>query len=125
LFNVGLGGRFGSGRQWQSWITIDDVLRAVQHLFTADVVGAVNLTSPEPVRNAEFTKTLGSVLGRPTMVPVPKFGPSLLLGRDLAEILRSSSLRVVPAHLEASGFEFAHPDLEEALRHVLGRPIAA
>jgi uncharacterized protein (TIGR01777 family) len=125
LFKLGLGGRFGSGRQWQSWITIDDVLRAIQHLFTAGVVGPVNLTAPEPVRNAEFTKTLGTVLGRPTLVPVPKFGPSLVLGRELAGTLLYSSLRVVPKQLEASGFEFAHPELEGALRHVLDKPIAA
>ncbi len=125
LFKLGLGGRFGSGRQWQSWITIDDVVRAIQHLFAADVVGPVNLTSPEPVRNADFAKTLGNVLGRPTLVPVPKFGPSLVLGSELADNLLYSSQRVVPKQLEASGFEFAHPELERALRHVLGKPIAA
>jgi len=125
LFNVGLGGRFGSGRQWQSWITIDDVLRAIQHLFTADVAGPVNLTTPNPVTNEVFTKTLGKVLRRPAVLPIPKFGPSLVLGGELTENLLYSSLRVVPKQLEASGFEFAHSELEGALRHVLDKPIAA
>lgn len=125
LFKIGLGGRFGSGRQWQSWITIDDVVRAIFHLFTADVAGPVNFTSPNPVTNAEFTKTLGKVLGRPTLLPIPKFGPSLVLGGELADDLLYSSQRVAPGQLEASGFEFAHPELEGALRHVLDKPIAA
>jgi uncharacterized protein (TIGR01777 family) len=125
LFKLGLGGRFGSGRQWQSWVTIDDVVRAIQHLLTADVAGPVNFTAPNPVRNADFTKTLGRVLGRPAVLPIPKLGPSLVLGRELAEDLLYSSQRVVPEQLEASGFEFAHPELEDALRHVLGKPLAA
>jgi uncharacterized protein (TIGR01777 family) len=124
LFKIGLGGRFGSGRQWQSWITIDDVVRAISHLFTTDVTGPVNFTAPNPVMNAEFTKTLGKVLGRPAVLPIPKLGPSLVLGRELADNLLYSSQRVVPKQLEASGFEFAHPELEGALRHVLDKPVA-
>lgn len=121
LFKVGLGGTFGSGRQWQSWIDIDDHVAAVEHLLTADVSGAVNLTAPNPVTNATFADVLGSVLRRPTFVPIPSFGPRLLLGRELADALLFTGQRVLPARLEASGFEFAHPDLAGALRHLLHR----
>ena len=125
LFRFGLGGRLGSGRQWLPWIAIDDEVSAVVHLLTADVEGPVNLCSPEPVTNATFTEVLGRVLGRPTVVPVPRFGPRLLLGRQLADELLFWSVRAVPERLAASGFTFAHPDLEDALRTVLGKPAAA
>jgi uncharacterized protein (TIGR01777 family) len=115
LFKLGLGGRFGHGRQWQSWIAIDDEVGAIVHLLTADVAGPVNLTSPHPVTNAEFTKTLGAVLHRPTVVPVPSLGPKLLVGSELAEVLLFESKRVVPRVLEASGFRFRYPTLEGAL----------
>jgi uncharacterized protein (TIGR01777 family) len=119
LFKLGLGGRFGSGRQWQSWIAIDDEVGAMVHLLTADVAGPVNLTSPQPVTNAEFAKSLGTVLHRPTIVPVPSFGPKLLVGSELAEVLLFESKRVVPRVLEASGFRFRYPTLDGALRAVL------
>jgi uncharacterized protein (TIGR01777 family) len=119
LFKLGLGGRFGHGRQWQSWIAIDDEVGAIVHLLTADVAGPVNLTSPQPVTNAEFTKTLGAVLHRPTVVPVPSFGPKLLVGSELAEVLLFESKRVVPRVLEASGFRFRYPTLDAALRAAL------
>jgi uncharacterized protein (TIGR01777 family) len=125
LFRFGLGGRLGSGRQWLPWIAIDDEVSAIVHLLTADVEGPVNLCSPEPVTNATFTEVLGRVLGRPTVLPVPRFGPRLLLGRQLADELLFWSVRAVPQRLSASGFTFAHPDLEDALRTVLGRPAAA
>lgn len=121
LFKVGLGGRFGSGRQWQSWISIDDEVAAISHLLSADVSGPVNLTAPNPVTNAEFTKTLGTVVRRPTLVPIPMFGPKLLFGAELAETLLLSSQRVSPAVLSRSGFEFRHPTLDAALRGVLGK----
>jgi uncharacterized protein (TIGR01777 family) len=121
LFKLGLGGRFGSGRQWQSWITIDDEVAAVEHLLTADVHGPVNLTAPEPVTNATFTATLGRVLHRPAFLRIPSFGPKLLLGSELVETVLLSGQRVLPARLEASGFTFATPQLEGALRAVLGR----
>ena len=119
LFKFGLGGKMGSGRQWLSWISIDDEVGAIRHLITSDVQGPVNLTAPNPVTNAEFTKTLGSVLRRPTFVPVPKFGPKLLLGGELADNLLFSGQRVVPSVLQDDGYEFRHPDLETALRHLL------
>jgi uncharacterized protein (TIGR01777 family) len=125
LFKLGLGGRFGSGRQWQSWIHLDDEVGAIEHLLTADVEGPVNLTSPNPVTNAAFGSTLGRVLHRPAFVPVPKFGPRLLLGSELADSLLFEGQRVVPAILQASGYEFRYPELEGALRAALDRPVAA
>jgi uncharacterized protein (TIGR01777 family) len=121
LFRLGLGGRFGSGRQWMSWISIDDEVRAIEHLLASEVVGPVNLTAPTPVTNAEFTKVLGRVLDKPTVVPVPRFGPSLLVGREAAETLLYTGQRVVPRVLQADGFGFTHPDLEPALRAILDR----
>lgn len=121
LFKLGVGGRMGSGRQWWSWIAIDDWVAAASFLVDADVAGPVNLTGPEPVTNAAFTKALGSVLRRPTLVPVPAFGPRLLLGRALAHELLSSSQRVEPAVLEEAGYQFRHRDVTAALRAVLGR----
>jgi uncharacterized protein (TIGR01777 family) len=122
LFKLGLGGRFGTGRQWQSWITLDDEVRALLYLLSADVGGPVNLTTPTPVTNAEMTKTLGAVLHRPTVLPVPSFGPKLILGPELAAVLLYEGQRVLPRALEAGGFRFTHPELEEALRAVLGHP---
>ena len=122
LFKLGLGGRFGRGQQWQSWIALDDEVSAILHLLTADVTGPVNLTAPQPVRNADFTRTLGAVLHRPTVLPVPAFGPRLLFGRELADVLLFEGQRVLPHALEASGFTFAHPELEGALRALLHEP---
>lgn len=120
LFKFGLGGKMGPGRQWQSWISIDDEIAAITHLLTADTAGAVNLTAPNPVTNAEFTATLGHVLRRPTVLPIPKFGPKLLLGTELAESLLFSGQKVLPAVLEADkGFAFGHRDLASALRALL------
>ena len=119
LFKLGLGGRFGTGRQWQSWIGLDDEVAALIHLLDADVAGPVNLTAPTPVTNLEFTKTLGTVLHRPTLLPVPAFGPKLLLGPELADVLLFEGQRVVPRVLEASGYPFRHPDLEGALRSMI------
>ncbi|QGG95878.1 TIGR01777 family oxidoreductase [Actinomarinicola tropica] len=121
-FKLGVGGRLGSGRQWQSWITLADEVRAICHLLESSVSGAVNLTAPNPVRNSEFTSTLGRVLRRPTLLPIPTFAPSLLYGRELVESLLLVSQRVAPSVLEADGFEFRHRDLEPALRAVLDRP---
>jgi uncharacterized protein (TIGR01777 family) len=121
LFKLALGGRFGKGTQWQSWISIDDEVGAIEHLLTADVEGPVNLTAPQPVTNREFTEVLGRVLKRPAVVPIPSFGPKLLLGGELADALLFTGQRVLPARLTSSGFEFAHPTLEVALRALLGR----
>lgn len=121
LFMLGGGGRVGSGKQYWSWISIDDAVGAVHHaLMTDSLAGPVNVVSPHPVTNAEFTKTLGSVLKRPTIVPVPAFAARLSLG-EMAEALLLASTRVVPTELIRTGYDFRQPTLEEALRHVLGR----
>lgn len=119
LFKFGLGGKMGSGEQWQSWVHIDDEVGAIVHLLTSDLVGPVNVTAPNPVPNSGFTDTLGDVLGRPTILPIPKFGPKLLLGGELADNLLFSGQNVVPAALEADGYTFAHPTLDGALRDLL------
>lgn len=115
-FKLGLGGRFGPGTQWFSWISMEDELRAILHLLENDVVGPVNLVSPNPVTNVEFTKTLGKVLNRPTILPTPLLPLKAVYGSELVETLMLGSLRVVGTKLLESGFEFAHPDLEGALR---------
>jgi uncharacterized protein (TIGR01777 family) len=116
LFKAGLGGKLGSGDQWWSWISMADEVGALAWLLDADVDGPVNLTGPAPVTNAEFTDVLGDVLGRPTFMPIPRFGPKLLLGGELAEELLYTSARVQPSRLEQAGYTFAHPTLEDALR---------
>jgi uncharacterized protein (TIGR01777 family) len=121
LFKLGLGGRMGSGRQWWSWISIEDEVGAIRFLLERDVAGAVNLTAPEPVTNAEFTRTLGRVLHRPTPLPVPMFGPALLLGREGAATMINASQRVHPEKLLAEGYQFRHVHLESALRTATGR----
>jgi uncharacterized protein (TIGR01777 family) len=121
LFRLGLGGRMGSGRQWWSWISLADEVGAIRFLLGGTVQGPVNLTAPAPVTNAEFTKVLARVLGRPALLPVPSFAPKLLRGPELAQELLFASQRVRPAVLEAAGYEFTHPDLEIALRELLGR----
>lgn len=122
LFKFYAGGRMGSGRQWWSWISLADEVRAIRWLLeSSDVDGPVNLTAPGTVTNAEFTRALGRALGRPALVPVPSFGPRLLKGSELANELLFASQRVAPRVLHADGFEFDHADLDVALRAVLGR----
>jgi uncharacterized protein (TIGR01777 family) len=121
LFKLGVGGKFGNGKQWQSWISIDDEIGAIEHLLTANVSGAVNLTAPNPVTNAEFTKVLASVLKRPAIVPVPTFAPKILLGGELADALLFTGQRVIPAALNASGYTFKHNTLESAFRSLLSK----
>lgn len=120
IFRLGLGGRMGNGRQWWPWITLDDEVGAIVHLLTADVEGPVNLVAPGVVTNAEFTRALGRVLRRPTLVPVPIAGPALLFGHELARTLLADSKRANPAKLVASGYEFHHPTVDQALNAVLG-----
>lgn len=120
-FKLGVGGRLGSGRQWWASISIDDWVAAARFLLVHDVAGPVNMAGPEPVRNADFTKALGAVLRRPTLLPTPSFAPKLLLGSELAETLLHASHRVEPAALARAGFTFRHPDVTSALRGVLGR----
>lgn len=120
LFQLGLGGRLGSGRQWMSWISIDDVvdfiLRAIDD---PTYVGAVNVSSPEPVTNAEFTRLLGSLLARPAVIPAPAFALRIAFG-EMADRLLLTSHRMRPAKLLASRFSYAHPTAEGALRSALG-----
>jgi uncharacterized protein (TIGR01777 family) len=121
LFKLGLGGRFGNGHQWQSWISIDDEIRAIVHLLTSEICGAVNLTAPNPVTNSEFAATLAKVLHRPAILPVPTFGPKLLLGREMVDSLLLAGQRVLPTVLQRSGYEFHHATLDAALRDLLHR----
>lgn len=121
----GLGGRFGSGRQWQSWISIDDEVAAIVHLLDSSVAGPVNLASPSAVTNAEFTRILARVLRRPSLLTVPRFAPRLVLGREMADALLFEGLRVVPKVLSEDGFRFGDTQLEPALRRLLGKPLPA
>jgi uncharacterized protein (TIGR01777 family) len=118
-FRLGLGGRLGSGAQWMSWISIDDAVGAILHaLVTDSFSGAVNLVAPEPVRNRDFTRILGKVLSRPTPFAVPAVALRLALG-EMANATLLASSRVLPKRLLASGYHFAHPDLETGLQAVL------
>lgn len=114
LFKLFAGGRFGNGKQWQSWITLVDEVGAIRHLLTADVHGPVNLTAPNPITNAGFAKLLGRALRRPSFLPVPSFGPKLLLGSELADALLFTGQNVLPKVLQQSGYRFQHPRLDEA-----------
>jgi uncharacterized protein (TIGR01777 family) len=119
IYRLGAGGPLGSGRQWMSWIALDDLLGAVRLMLTNDgISGPVNLVSPHPTRNAEFARSLGRVLGRPAVLPAPAFALRLAFG-ELADDALLASQRVLPARLEAAGFAFRYPQLEAALRHAL------
>jgi uncharacterized protein len=120
-FLAGVGGPLGSGRQWMSWISVDDAVGAIHHaLYTDALAGPVNTAAPEPVTNRAFASTLGRVLGRPAVLPAPAPALKLLFG-EMAETALLAGQRLSPARLVASGFTFRHPALEPALRHVLGR----
>lgn len=120
LFRMGLGGRLGSGRQWMSWLGIEDAVAAVRFLLrTPQIVGAINMTAPNPVTNAEFTRTLGRVVHRPALLPAPAFALRLALGQMADEALLASA-RVLPKRLMDAGFRFAQPTIEEALAAALG-----
>ncbi len=120
-FQWGFGGRVGSGRQYLSWIAIDDVVGAISHAILSDALrGPVNAVAPHPVTNREFTKTLGRVLWRPTIFPLPVFAAHMVMG-EMADNLLLASARVQPSRLLASGYEFRFPELKGALRHVLGK----
>jgi uncharacterized protein (TIGR01777 family) len=122
IFRLGLGGRLGRGRQWVSWISLADEVAAIIHLLGAETVsGPVNLVGPAPVTNAEYTRTLARVLGRPGLLVVPAPALELALGAEMARELLLSSQRVAPRALTRSGFEWRHPSLEEALRSELDR----
>lgn len=121
-FKMGVGGTLGNGRQYMSWICMDDLLEIIGYILDNDsVVGAVNATSPNPVTNYEFTNTFGKVLNRPTVAPMPAFAARLVFGEVADEILLSST-RVIPEKILSHGMEFLYPRLEDALRHLLARP---
>ena len=122
LFRAGAGGRIGSGRQFWSWVSRDDAIGAIVHSAgTGSLEGPVNVVSPGPVRNEEFTAVLGSVLRRPTVFPVPAGVLRMTMGKMADELLLSSA-RVIPEQLRESDFKFQDPELEPALRHMLGLP---
>lgn len=118
-FRMGLGGSIGSGKQWMSWIALDDVIGALNFsLNNSSVRGPVNFVAPNPVTNAEFTKQLGKALSRPTIFPIPAFGIKLLFG-EMGEALLLGGQRVQPERLAGAGYDFQYPFLEAALRHLL------
>ncbi len=122
LFAAGLGGRLGDGRMWQSWIGMDDLVDVYHRaLYDDSLRGPVNAVAPHAVRNSDYTATLAKVLHRPALLPVPSFGPKLLLGEQGARELAGASQLVRPAALTKAGHTFRHPGLEPALRHLLGR----
>lgn len=120
LFKLGLGGRLGPADRWVSWISLTDTIAAIVHLLNSDVSGPVNLTAPNPVTNAAFTRALGQALRRPAVLPVPLLLPSLLMGSEAVAGL-TQSVRVVPEVLLADGFTFTHPDVTGALAAALDR----
>jgi uncharacterized protein (TIGR01777 family) len=121
IFKLGAGGKIGSGRQYWSWISLDDVVGAFVHALTNErVSGPVNVGSPNPLTNAEYTRVLGRVLNRPTLFAVPAPAARAALG-GMAEELLLASQRMQPVRLEETGYEYRHPELEGALRHLLGR----
>jgi len=121
-FRMGGGGIVGSGRQYMSWIALEDAVGVILHVLgSGDLRGPLNVVTPNPVTNAEFTKALGRILSRPTLLRLPAFAARLALG-EMADALLLSSTRVEPAKLSASGYAFKHPELEGALRAAIARP---
>ncbi len=119
-FKLGLGGPVGGGNQYMSWVALDDVVGIIKHALTHEEVrGPVNTVAPHPVTNAEFAKVMGRVLNRPAVLPTPAFALRLALGKEMADALLLGGARVEPARLKATGYQFAYPELEGALRHVL------
>jgi len=121
IFKLGGGGKIGSGNQWWSWVALDDVVGSTIHALTDESVeGPVNIGSPNPMTNAQYTKVLGKVLGRPTVLPLPAPAARIMLG-EVADALLLASQRMEPARLESTGYTFRYPQLEGALRHLLGK----
>jgi len=120
-FRMGVGGKLGSGKQWMSWLTLDEAVNLIRYAIdNSEQRGPVNAVSPNAVRNADFTRTLAHVLGRPALFPAPAFALRLMLG-EMADALLLSSQRAAPRRLEATSYSFRNPDLEPALRGLLGR----
>ena len=121
IFQMGGGGILGSGKQYMSWIDIEDVARAFHRaIMSSNLEGPINTAAPNPVTNSEFTKVLGKVLGRPTLFPLPAAAARLMMG-EMADELLLASQRLKPEKLEDNGFQFQFPDLELSLRHLLGK----
>ncbi len=119
-FKLGVGGVVGSGKQWMSWISMDDEIAVINYVIeNENIRGAVNSASPHPVTNHEFTKTLGEVLYRPTFLPLPEFAVSMVFG-EMGDALLLASTKVMPKRLEDAGFEFKYPDLKTAIQHAVG-----
>lgn len=121
-FRMGIGGKIGSGKQWMSWIALDDVVGGINFALNNDSLrGPVNFIAPNPVTNAEFTRTLGRALSRPTLFPIPAFGIKLLFG-EMGEALLLASQRVKPERLQVGEYQFQYPELDGALKHILAEP---
>ena len=119
IFRLGLGGRLGNGRQWVSWVSRNDVIRAIEFAFDQSLVaGPHNVVAPNPVRNSELTKELGKTIRRPTVLPAPAFALSMVFG-EMAEAMLLSSQRVIPESLARSGFKFEQPTVREAFKACL------
>lgn len=122
MFKLGVGGPLGNGRQWVSWITLEDEIAAILHLLGDDsMAGPVNATAPDPVTSAALARALGTALHRPAVVPVPKAALSIVVGSQMADEMLTASQRVVPARLQAAGFAFRHPSVGPAMAALLER----
>lgn len=117
-FCLGVGGVVGSGKQWMSWLAIDDLVGIIHFVLENEISGVINSTSPNPVTNYEFTKTLGKVLNRPTIFPIPEFAIKLMFG-EMGDQLLLKGCRVTPKRLQELGYKFKFEKLEEAMKHVL------
>jgi len=118
-FKLGVGGVVGSGKQWMSWVSLDDVIGIIEYTLENEKLrGAVNVVSPHPVTNEEFTKTLGSVLYRPTFLPLPEFAVNMVFG-EMGDALLLDSTRVIPKRLIDAGYKFKHTELKIALEQAL------
>jgi uncharacterized protein (TIGR01777 family) len=119
-FRLGAGGPMGSGKQWMPWVDRDDILRIIEWSIDHDAArGAYNVTAPDPARNRDFARTLGRVLHRPALIPAPAFALRLILGAEMANEMLLGGQRVLPKRAAEEGFEFAHPELEAALKHAI------
>jgi uncharacterized protein len=118
-FKLGLGGRIGSGRQWCSWIHIDDMVGGIHHAMNTSLSGPINMTAPQPLRNAEFTRILAGVLSRPAIVPVPPFALKVIFGKMASEEMFLASQRVAPEKLLQSNYKFRYSDLPPALESLI------
>lgn len=123
-FKLGVGGVVGSGKQWMSWISLDDEIEVINFAIESENLrGAINAVSPHPVTNEEFTKTLGEVLYRPTFLPLPEFAVSMIFG-EMGDALLLASTKVLPKRLEEAGFKFKYPELKTAIQHAVSEPPA-